>query len=83
MQVPLAHIQDSKTNPCPQFDEAKLAELADFVPGNKTCVMFRTGLCGLRNYRWSIIAIDLTNQILESVRLTTTRSEPRRVKNGT
>jgi hypothetical protein len=33
--IPLAKIRESKTNPRRFFDEAKLAELADFVPGNK------------------------------------------------
>src|SRR5215472_14481249 len=33
--IPLAKIRESKTNPRRLFDEAKLAELADFVPGNK------------------------------------------------
>ena len=32
--IPLAKIRESKTNPRRVFDEAKLAELADFVPGN-------------------------------------------------
>jgi hypothetical protein len=45
-ETPLRNIQESKTNPRRQFDEAKLAELADFVPGNKTGVMFRIRLCG-------------------------------------
>jgi hypothetical protein len=31
----LAKIRESKSNPRRFFDEAKLAELADFVPGNK------------------------------------------------
>jgi hypothetical protein len=34
-EIPLRNIQESKTNPRRQFDEAKLAELADFVPWNK------------------------------------------------
>jgi hypothetical protein len=34
-EIPLRNIQESKTNPRRQFDEAKLAELAGFVPGNK------------------------------------------------
>jgi hypothetical protein len=40
-EIPLRNIQESKTNPRRQFDEAKLAELADFVPGNKIRVMRR------------------------------------------
>jgi hypothetical protein len=46
--IPLSHIQESKTNPRRQFDETKLAELADFVPGNKIRVMWRNPLCGAR-----------------------------------
>jgi len=38
-EIPLRSIQESKTNPHPQFDEAKLAELAGFVPRNKTGIM--------------------------------------------
>ena len=33
--IPIAKIREPKTNPRRFFDEAKLAELADFVPGNK------------------------------------------------
>ena len=33
--IPLARIRESKTNPRRFFDEAKLTELAHFVPGNK------------------------------------------------
>ncbi len=36
--IPLTNIQESGTNPRRQFDETKLAELADFVPGNKICI---------------------------------------------
>ena len=38
-KIPLSKIAESKTNPRRQFDETKLAELADFVPGNKIGVM--------------------------------------------
>ena len=38
-EIPLSKIAESKTNPRRQFDETKLAELADFVPGNKIGVM--------------------------------------------
>jgi hypothetical protein len=48
-EVPLAKIRESKTNPRRFFDEAKLAELADFVPGNKIRVMWRNPLCGVRS----------------------------------
>jgi hypothetical protein len=76
-EIPLRNIQESKTNPRRQFDEAKLAELAGSVPRNKTGVMFRIRLCGLReNTAGQIYAIDLTNQSLESIRLATGRSEP-------
>jgi hypothetical protein len=44
-EIPLRNIRESKTNPRRQFDEAKLAELADFVPGNKICVMLRPAFC--------------------------------------
>ena len=43
--IPLAKIRESKTNPRRFFDEAKLAELADFVPRNKIRVMFRIAFC--------------------------------------
>jgi len=43
--ISIAKILESKTNPRRFFDEAKLAELADFVPGNKIRVMFRSTLC--------------------------------------
>jgi hypothetical protein len=46
--IPIAKIRESKTNPRRFFDEAKLAELADFVSRNKTGVMFRVVLCGRR-----------------------------------
>ena len=76
-EIPLSKIAESKTNPRRQFDETKLAELADFVPGNKIRVMFRIRLCGLReNTAGQIYAVDLTNQSLESTRLATGRSEP-------
>ena len=43
--IPLAKISESKSNPRRLFDEAKLAELADFVPGNKIRVMLRSVFC--------------------------------------
>ena len=46
--IPLGRIRESKTNPRRFFDEAKLAELADFVPGNKIRVMWRNPLCGVQ-----------------------------------
>ena len=44
-EIPLRNIQESKTNPRRQFDEAKLVELADFVPGNKIRVMLLSAFC--------------------------------------
>jgi len=42
--IPLTKIRESKTNPRRFFDEAKLAELAGFVPRNKI------RLCGETRY---------------------------------
>jgi hypothetical protein len=39
--IPIAQLKESSTNPRKTFDEARLAELADFVPGHKICVLFR------------------------------------------
>ena len=46
--IPLAKIRESKTNPRRFFDEAKLAELADFVPGNKIRILLHTPFCARR-----------------------------------
>jgi hypothetical protein len=46
--IPLAKIRESRTNPRRFFDGVKLAELADFVPGNKIRVMWPSLLCGIR-----------------------------------
>ena len=46
--IPLAKIRESKTNPRRFFDEAKLAELADFVPGNKIRVSIQTRYVAFR-----------------------------------
>src|SRR5260370_39693565 len=43
--TPIAKIRESKTNPRRFFDEAKLAELADFVPGNKIRIMLLSAFC--------------------------------------
>src|SRR5258708_37171471 len=43
--IPLGQIRESKTNPRRFFDEAKLAELADFVPGNKIRIMLLSAFC--------------------------------------
>ena len=48
LEIPISAIQESPTNPRRQFDEIKLAELADFVPGNKIGVMWPSRLCGIR-----------------------------------
>jgi hypothetical protein len=39
-------IHESTTNPRRTFDEAKLYELADYVPGHIIGIMFRKRLCG-------------------------------------
>ncbi len=39
-------IHESTTNPRKTFDEAKLWELADYVPGHIIGVMFHKRLCG-------------------------------------
>ena len=39
-------IHESTTNPRRTFDEAKLQELADYVPGHIIGIMFRWSLCG-------------------------------------
>jgi hypothetical protein len=46
--ISLAKTSESKTNPRRFFDEAKLAELGDFVPGNKIRVLWPSSLCGIR-----------------------------------
>jgi hypothetical protein len=39
-------IRESTTNPRRTFDEAKLRELADYVPRHITIIMFRWPFCG-------------------------------------
>jgi len=39
-------IHESTTNPRRTFDEAKLYELADYVPGHIIGLMFHKRLCG-------------------------------------
>jgi hypothetical protein len=39
-------VHESTTNPRRTFDEAKLCELADYVPGHIISIMFRKRLCG-------------------------------------
>ena len=39
-------IHESTTNPRRTFDEAKLYELADYVPGHIIGLMFRCPFCG-------------------------------------
>jgi len=46
--IPLAKLRESKTNPRRLFDEAKLAELADFVPRNKIGFLLHTPFCARR-----------------------------------
>jgi hypothetical protein len=46
--IPLVKIRESKTNPRRFFDKAKMAELADFVPGNKIRFMWPKSLSGVR-----------------------------------
>lgn len=43
----LSSIHESTTNPRRTFEESKLAELADFVPGNKISVLWRSPFCGI------------------------------------
>ena len=38
-------IHESTTNPRRTFDEGKLLELADFVPGNKIRILWRRSFC--------------------------------------
>jgi ParB family transcriptional regulator, chromosome partitioning protein len=39
--LPLASLTESKTNPRRSFEHNALHELADFVPGNISCVLLR------------------------------------------
>jgi hypothetical protein len=43
--IALASIHESATNPRRTFDESRLAELADFVPGHKIGLLFRSPFC--------------------------------------
>jgi hypothetical protein len=48
-------IHESTTNPRQTFEETKLEELADYVPGHIICLMFRKrlcGRCGLKPHAW-------------------------------
>jgi hypothetical protein len=47
LDILLTKIRESKTNPRRFFDEAKLAELADFAPRNKIRVMWSNPLCAV------------------------------------
>jgi hypothetical protein len=47
-EIPLICISESRTNPRRQFDETSLAELADFVPGNRSGFMWPSPFCGIR-----------------------------------
>ena len=44
--LPLAVLTESTTNPRRIFEDSALKELADFVPGHKSCVLFRRPFCG-------------------------------------
>jgi ParB family chromosome partitioning protein len=44
--LPLASLTESANNPRRSFDEAALNELADFVPGHKSGLLFRRPFCG-------------------------------------
>jgi len=60
--IPLAKIRESKTNPRRMFDEAKLAELADFVPRNKIRIMWQNALCGARTRGlWLLLLFSLAD----------------------
>ncbi len=43
--LPLSRLHESPTNPRRVFDEAKLLELANFVPGHKIGLLFRSPFC--------------------------------------
>ena len=43
--IALTDIHESTTNPRRTFDESKLAELADYVPGHKIGLMCRWPFC--------------------------------------
>jgi hypothetical protein len=45
-ELPIAMLTESPTNPRRVFDEAFLKELADYVSGHISDVMFRSSLCG-------------------------------------
>lgn len=44
--IALTNIHESTTNPRRTFDESKLPELADYVPGQMIGIMFRSPFCG-------------------------------------
>jgi hypothetical protein len=44
--LPLAVLTESAKNPRRIFEEAALNELADFVAGHKSCLLFRRPFCG-------------------------------------
>jgi ParB family chromosome partitioning protein len=43
--LPLAVLTESTTNPRRIFENTALKELADFVPGHKISIMFRSPFC--------------------------------------
>jgi len=44
--LPLVSLTESATNPRRSFDQTALGELADFVPGHKSGLLFRRPFCG-------------------------------------
>jgi hypothetical protein len=43
--LPLTILTESATNPRRIFEDAALKELADFVSGHKSCLLFRRPFC--------------------------------------
>ena len=44
--LPLVSLTESATNPRRSFDQTSLSELATFVPGHKSGLLFRSPFCG-------------------------------------
>jgi hypothetical protein len=45
--IAIDQLFESKTNPRKTFDQKKLEELADYVPGHKICLLWRSPFCGI------------------------------------
>ena len=45
--LPLSMLTESTTNPRRIFEDDALKELADFVPGNKIGILWRSPFCGI------------------------------------